>query len=150
MFRGRYFVLTLVLDRLTSRNKIAGSVLCRISVAQFPLIEVVKTSNVSRRWPGSYIARRRKRLVHSRRTNSIYFFDIGVESSWRDGWTDKWMYMARTGLSSIRRCVKDSRSLFLYSNPRIHWLEEPRYFFLSPSCLFFRLFPHSRILFPHS
>lgn len=121
-----------------------------ISVAQSPLIEVVKTSNISRRWPGSYIAWRRKRLVHSRRTNSIYFFDIGVESSWRDGWTDKWMYVARMGLSSILRCVKDSRSLSFSLSTRIHeyigWRSRG-IFFLSPSCLFPLSFIPS---FPHS
>lgn len=44
------------------------------------------------------------------------FSDTGAESSRRDGWTGKWMYVAHTVLSSIRGCVKDSRSLLESSN----------------------------------
>lgn len=82
---------------------------------------------------------------NSRRTNSIYFFDTGAESSRRDGWTDKWMYVAHTVLSSIRGCVKDSRSPLESSNALV---ERGSIFFFSLLVpLSFRLFRRSYILF---
>lgn len=59
-----------------------------------PLIEVVKTWSVSRRSYAPIARRTTTRIKLSRRTNSIYFFDTGAESSRQDGWTDKWMYVA--------------------------------------------------------
>lgn len=110
-----------------------------------PLIEVVKTSSVSPRlW--TRVARQRERFLHWRRINSIYFFGIDVESSRRDGWTDKWKYVARTDLSNIRRCIKDSHSLSLleFTNTLVAVF----FFFLHHVAFLFRLFPHSHILFP--
>lgn len=64
---------------------------------------------------------------NSRLTNSIYFFDTGAESSRRDGWTDKWMYVAHAVLS--RASEDASRTPALLSNPRMRWSNEARYFF---------------------
>lgn len=72
--------------------------------------------------------------THSRHTNSIYFFDIGVESLRQDGWTDKWMYVVRSILSSIRGCVKDSRFASLEST-LVRLVSIFFSFFFSP-CLF--------------
>lgn len=84
--------------------------------------------------------------THSRHTNSIYFFDIGVESLRQDGWTDKWMYVVRSILSS--GCVKDSRFASLEST-LVRLVSIFFSFFFSMS-LRFRLFLRTYILFPSS
>lgn len=67
---------------------------------------------------------------NSRRTNSIYFFDTGSESSRWDGRIN-----GCTWSIQFSRASEDaSRTRALFSNPRIRWSDEARYFF--PSCVF--------------
>lgn len=126
----------------SARDKTAASALCVVSTAAHEAAAPFSRSRKksarvfldrrSRTLRISCVRRSRSRSSASRRTNSIYFLDIGVGSSRRNGWTDKWMYVVRSFLSlslereraseraesrereSVRGCVKDSR----LSSPR--------------------------------